>query len=125
MPSILIVDDEQHIRMLLEQTIEEFEDEGYEIFQAENGRVAMEMVKVKKPGLIFLDVTMPEVNGYDFCEKLRKEFNFRDIYVIMLTARGQDIDRQKGFDSGVNDYITKPFDPDEVVKKVRKVFPKK
>lgn len=115
MQRILIVDDETHIRILLQQTLEEFEEMNIEILTAENGRKAIEIIKEKKPNLIFLDVMMPEMNGYETCQKIKKELKV-NAYVVMLTAKGQDVDKQKGLECGADIYITKPFDPDEIVK---------
>ncbi len=112
---ILIVDDESHIRMLIEQTLEDLEDEGVELLFAENGRQALELIIEEKPNLVFLDVMMPEMNGMEVCHKIKKEHNMEDVYIILLTAKGQEVDRQKGMDMGANKYMTKPFDPDEML----------
>ncbi len=112
---ILIVDDESHIRMLIEQTLEELEDEGVELLFAENGRQALELIEKERPNLVFLDVMMPEMNGMEVCYKVKKELDLTDVYIILLTAKGQEVDRQKGMDMGANKYMTKPFDPDEML----------
>jgi len=115
MQRILIVDDETHIRILLQQTLEEFEEMNVEILTAENGRKAVEIIKDKKPNLIFLDVMMPELNGYDTCYKIKKELKV-NAFVVMLTAKGQEVDKKKGLECGADVYMTKPFDPDEIIK---------
>ncbi|MEW6087203.1 MAG: response regulator [bacterium] len=120
--TILIVDDEPYIRSLLEETLEEIGDKGVDIFIAENGEKGLELALAQKPNLIFLDVMMPRMNGYEMCEALKKKHNLMDVHVIMLTAKGQEIDRQKGVDCGANEYITKPFDPDEIVAKTNKIL---
>lgn len=114
---LLIVDDEPHIRLLLEQTLEELEDYGVEIFTATNGLEALEMIQSEKPNLVFLDVMMPKMNGYDVCQKVKGELGMTDVYIIMLTAKGQEFDRSRGKDVGADIYMTKPFDPDEILEK--------
>lgn len=114
---ILIVDDEPHIRLLLEQTLEELEDEGVELLTADNGEEALDTIKAEKPDLVFLDVMMPKMNGFDVCNAVKNELSLKDVYIIMLTAKGQEFDKRKGKDAGADLYMTKPFDPDEVVKK--------
>jgi DNA-binding response OmpR family regulator len=112
---ILIVDDESHIRMLIEQTLEDLEDEGVELLFAENGREALELIESERPNLVFLDVMMPEMNGMEVCFKVKKELSLDGVYIILLTAKGQEVDRQKGLEMGANKYMTKPFDPDEML----------
>ena len=112
---LLIVDDEAHIRMLIEQTLEDLEDEGVEMFFAENGEQALEMIRREKPNLVFLDVMMPKMNGMEVCQIVKKELGLADIYIILLTAKGQEVDRQNGLDMGADRYMTKPFDPDEML----------
>jgi len=109
---LLIVDDEAHIRMLLEQTLEELEDEGVTILQATNGQEALDIIKSETPNLVFLDVMMPLMNGLDVCRKVKKELNLDQVYIVLLTAKGQEMDRQLGMDVGADKYMTKPFDPD-------------
>jgi DNA-binding response OmpR family regulator len=121
-PKILIVDDEAHIRILLERTLIDFEDEGVEILMAENGEEALELIKTERPNLVFLDVMMPKMNGFDVCNAVKNELKMDDVYIIMLTAKGQEYDRQKGNDVGADVYMTKPFDPDEIRDKVEEVL---
>ncbi|MDP1594360.1 MAG: response regulator [Gallionella sp.] len=120
--AIVIVDDETHIRILLEETLEELEDQGIEIYLASNGAEALEVIRRHYPRLVFLDVMMPILNGYDVCEQIRADPALQGIEIIMLTAKGQDSDRQRGYAVGANDYITKPFDPDAVLARARAVF---
>jgi two-component system, OmpR family, alkaline phosphatase synthesis response regulator PhoP len=122
MPRILIVDDEPHIRLLLEQTMEELEDEGVELLTAGNGIDALNIVKEKKPELIFIDVMMPGMSGFEVCNKVKNELGMKELYMIMLTAKGQEVDREQGIKSGADIYMTKPFNPDEVLKKAREVL---
>jgi two-component system alkaline phosphatase synthesis response regulator PhoP len=119
---ILIADDEPHIRLLLERTLLAFEDEGVEILIADNGEAALAMIQAEKPALVFLDVMMPKMNGFDVCQKVKKELGLTDVYIVMLTAKGQEFDRQRGEEVGANIYMTKPFDPDEVRDKVVEVL---
>jgi DNA-binding response OmpR family regulator len=112
---LLIVDDESHIRMLIEQTLEDLEDDGVELLFAENGEQALEVIQREEPDLVFLDVMMPKMNGMEVCHKVKKELNLSHVYIILLTAKGQEVDRQKGLDMGADRYMTKPFDPDEML----------
>ncbi len=121
-PKILIVDDEVHIRLLIEQTLEELEDEGIELLMATNGEEALELIKTEKPQLVFLDVMMPHMNGFDVCQIVKKELGLENVYIVMLTAKGQEFDKQKGQEVGANMYMTKPFDPDELFDKAEQVL---
>lgn len=112
---LLIVDDEAHIRMLIEQTLEDLEDEGVEMLFAENGEQALEIIQEERPNLVFLDVMMPKMNGMEVCERVKKQLGLSEVYIILLTAKGQEVDRQKGLDMGADRYMTKPFDPDEML----------
>jgi two-component system alkaline phosphatase synthesis response regulator PhoP len=119
---LLIVDDEPHIRMLIEQTLEELEDEDVTFLTADNGEDALEIIKEQKPELVFLDVMMPKMNGMEVCRRVKKELFLNDVYIILLTAKGQELDRQKGHDVGADVYMTKPFDPEEILAKARTVL---
>ncbi|MBD3307459.1 response regulator [candidate division KSB3 bacterium] len=119
---ILIVDDEPHIRALLEQTLEDFEDEDVEILIAKDGQEGLDMIEDEHPDLVFLDVMMPKMNGFDVCQTVKKERNLDDIYIVMLTAKGQEFDKKKGLEVGADTYMTKPFDPDEIVEKAEEIL---
>ena len=119
---LLIVDDEAHIRMLIGQTLEELEDEGVIFFTAENGEQALEIIQAEKPQLVFLDVMMPKLNGMEVCRRVKKELGFNDIFIVLLTAKGQELDRQKGQEVGADVYMTKPFDPEVLLNKAKAVF---
>ncbi len=119
---ILIVDDEAHIRMLIEQTLEELEDEGVEFLTAENGEDALGIIQNEKPKLVFLDVMMPKLNGMEVCRRVKKEMGMSDVFIILLTAKGQELDRQKGLDVGADVYMTKPFDPEVLLTKAKEVL---
>jgi DNA-binding response OmpR family regulator len=111
---ILIVDDEAHIRALLEQTLEDLEDEGVELLTADNGEDALATIATEEPDLVFLDVMMPRMNGYDVCRAVRTELGLTETRIVLLTAKGQDVDRLRGEEVGADQYQTKPFDPDEL-----------
>ena len=119
---ILIVDDEPHIRMLIGQTLEELEDEGVDFFTAENGEQALEIINEENPQLVFLDVMMPKLNGMEVCRRVKKELALDQVYIILLTAKGQELDRQKGGEVGADLYMTKPFDPEIILSKAREVL---
>mgnify|MGYP000346726008 CR=1 FL=1 len=112
---LLIVDDEAHIRMLIEQTLEDLEDEGVELLFADNGEKALSIIQEERPNLVFLDVMMPKMNGMEVCHRVKKELGIDGVYIILLTAKGQEVDRQKGLEMGADRYMTKPFDPDEML----------
>ena len=122
MPTVLIVDDEQHIRLLIEQALEELEDNGVELMTAPDGEVALDVVRNHFPQLVFLDVTMPKVNGFDACRTIKQDRGLTGTYVVMLTAKGQAYDRQRGLEAGADEYLTKPFDPDELVTVARRAL---
>ena len=119
---ILIVDDEPHIRMLIEQTLEELEDEGVDFVTAVNGEEALTLICNEKPNLVFLDVMMPKMNGIEVCRRVKMELGLNDVYIVLLTAKGQELDRQKGHEVGADLYMTKPFNPEALLKKAREVL---
>lgn len=119
---ILIVDDEAHIRMLIEQTLEELEDEGVEFITADNGETALQLIQSETPNLVFLDVMMPKMNGMEVCHKVKKDLGLQEVFIILLTAKGQEFDRQKGQEVGADIYMTKPFDPEVILEKARQVL---
>ena len=85
---ILIVDDEAHIRMLIEQTLEELEDEGVEFLTAENGEIALEIIQQEKPQLVFLDVMMPKMNGMEVCKRVKKELGLNQCLYRLTHSQG-------------------------------------
>ena len=119
MPTVLIVDDEQHIRLLIEQTLEELEDDGVEILTAVDGEEAIDVVRNHRPQLVFLDVSMPKLDGLAVCRAIKGELALADTTVILLTARGQAYDREQGLAAGADQYLTKPFDPDDLLHQAR------
>jgi DNA-binding response OmpR family regulator len=108
--------------MLIQQTLEELEDEGVEILTAANGDEALQTIRDEQPNLVFLDVMMPKKNGFDVCQAVKHEMGLGHIHIILLTAKGQEFDRQRGQDVGADLYMTKPFDPDALVAKARAVL---
>lgn len=119
---LLIVDDEAHIRMLIEQTLEELEDEGVEFLTAENGEEALQIIQAESPQLVFLDVMMPKMNGMEVCRRVKKELLLDQVFIVLLTAKGQELDRLKGQEVGADVYMTKPFDPEVILTRAREVL---
>lgn len=105
---ILICDDEPYI---LESVSYVARAEGYEVLTAEDGEAALAAARRERPDLIVLDLMMPRRNGFEVCEALKHDPDTRGIHVIILTARGQEIDRQRGAEVGADEYLTKPFSP--------------
>lgn len=116
---ILVVDDEPHLIRSLTFILTR---EGYEIDMAGNGEEALEKIRLNKPDLIFLDIMMPKKNGYEVCETIRNDPELKDIYIIMLSAKGWDIDREKAMDTGANEFISKPFSPLEAVSRTKRAL---
>jgi len=122
MPSekkILVVDDEPHTIRALTFVLKK---EGYDVSSATNGEEAMAKVRESKPSLMFLDVMMPKKNGYEVCHEVKNDPSLSDIYVIMLTAKGQEADREKGLSLGADEFITKPFSPIKIVERARELL---
>ncbi|MFH1651757.1 MAG: response regulator transcription factor [Chloroflexota bacterium] len=113
---ILVVDDEKGIVDIIQAYLER---EGYRVITADNGRSALELARREAPDLIVLDLMLPEVSGWDVCREVRKQ---AAIPVIMLTARDDTTDKIIGLELGADDYMTKPFDPKELVSRVRAVL---
>ena len=118
---ILIADDEAHIRLLIEQSLEDLADDGVTILAVGDGLTALDTIKARRPRLVVLDAMMPKMSGFDVCKAVKKDLAMDDVYVIMLTAKGQEYDRQHGDEVGANLYMTKPFDPDELLARARLV----
>ena len=114
--TILVVDDERNIVQLARLYLDK---EGFQVEAAYDGAQALEKAKSVKPDLIILDIMMPEMDGLDVCKELRKTSN---VPIIILTARGDDIDRVVGLELGADDYVTKPFNPRELVARVKAVL---
>ncbi len=122
MPKILIVDDEPHITLLMEQIFEDFEERGVDILTADNGEEGLEIIKKEKPELVFLDIMMPIMNGFDVCDEVKNKLGLKDVYIILLTAKGQELDRKKGMEVGADMYVTKPFQKKYIIEKAAEVL---
>jgi two-component system alkaline phosphatase synthesis response regulator PhoP len=116
---ILAVDDEKHIVRLVQANLDRA---GYEVVTAFDGKEALQKVAEENPDLIVLDVMMPYMDGFEVLQNLRRNPSTRDIPVIMLTAKAQDADVFKGWQSGVDCYLTKPFNPMELLSFVKRIF---
>ncbi|WP_299897873.1 response regulator transcription factor [uncultured Aquimarina sp.] len=114
--TILLVDDEPDILEIVGYNLT---TEGYNVLTAENGNEAVKIAKKKKPHLIILDVMMPEMDGIEACEQIRKMPDLQNTIITFLTARGEDYSQVAGFDAGADDYITKPIRPKVLVSKVK------
>lgn len=116
---ILIADDNENIRDALTYLLE---DEGYELLLAKDGADTLRKVREIRPDVLFLDIMMPEVNGYDVCRTIKSDPLLRNIYIIMLTAKGQVAEQERGKEVGADEYIVKPFSPMEILSKVKKIL---
>lgn len=114
--TILVVDDEANIRDLARLYLEK---DGYKVILAQDGAQALKLVKENEPGLIVLDLMLPEVDGWEVCRQVRADSN---VPILMLTARDDDIDKIVGLEMGADDYLTKPFNPRELVARVRAIL---
>ena len=120
MKKILIVDDQKEVRRLVEMTIRA---EDYQLFQAESGEKAIEIVKAESPDLIIMDLMMPgQTDGLEATRILKSDPETKDSIIVMLTAKGQDTDKEKGFEAGADGYFSKPFSPLNFIKKVEEVL---
>lgn len=120
--NVLVVDDEPNIILSLRFLMTQ---EGFEVRTASNGEESLKALAEQVPDLILLDVMMPKPDGYEVCQKIRATPEWKDIPVIMLTAKGRDAEKEKGFAMGADDYITKPFATKELVAKVHAILKEK
>jgi len=116
---ILVVDDEIYIVHILDFSLGM---EGYEVVTALDGEQAIEQARNEKPDLIVLDIMMPKLDGYETCKILKSEKDTRDIPVILLSAKGRNVDQKVGFEVGADDYITKPFSPRKLVERINSIL---
>jgi len=116
---VLIADDEPNIVLSLEFLMKQA---GYEVRTVTNGEAALEAINSDVPDLVLLDVMMPRKDGYEVCETIKANPDWSELKIIMLTARGRDIEREKGMALGADDYVTKPFSTQELVDKVEAIF---
>lgn len=119
---LLIADDEPHILLLLEQTLDPLYDAGIEITKASNGKDALDTIGSWRPKLALLDVMMPKMSGFDVCKAVKSDPGLASTYVMILTAKGQEVDRTTGAEVGADLYLTKPFDPDDLLRRVAEVL---
>jgi two-component system phosphate regulon response regulator PhoB len=119
MERVLIVDDDPDIVRLVTYNLNHA---GYEVQAAQTGREALELVRKQPPDLIVLDVMLPDVDGLEVCRTLRQQTTTRRVPILMLTARGEEIDRVVGFELGADDYVSKPFSPRELVLRVKSIL---
>ena len=117
--SVLVVDDEPNIVLSLQFLMKQA---GFEVRVARDGEEALNAVADAPPDLVLLDVMMPKRDGYEVCQMIRANPAWQDIRIIMLTAKGREIEREKGIALGADDYITKPFSTREVVDRVKQVL---
>ena len=116
---ILVIDDEPYILRSLSYLLQR---EGYTVETATNGEEGLRRVRSLRPPLVFLDIMMPHMNGYEVCEQVKQDASLEGTYVIMLSAKGQQIDRERGLLGGADEYMTKPFSPREVALRVRTIL---
>lgn len=116
---ILVVDDEPNIVLSLEFLMKKA---GYSVTTVNNGIDALNSIKQLRPDLVLLDVMMPRMDGYEVCQAVRSDPELSSVRIIMLTARGRDVERDKGMALGADDYVTKPFATQELVEKVNSLL---
>lgn len=121
MAKILIAEDERDIRDLVAFTLR---FAGYEVAAASNGEEAVELAVKERPDLILMDVRMPRMTGYDACRILKADPNMKDIPVVFLSAKGQESEIQTGLEVGAEEYLLKPFAPDQLTERVREILAK-
>ncbi|WP_136607818.1 response regulator transcription factor [Paenibacillus dokdonensis] len=114
MPLILVVDDDPHIRELVSHLLK---SEGFSIAEAANGHEALKVLETTRADLVVLDIMMPGMDGWELCKELSG--NYEDMPVLMLTAKGETVHKVKGFELGTDDYLVKPFDPPELIARVK------
>lgn len=117
--SILVVEDEPNIVLSLQFLMRQA---GFDVRIANDGEAALSLVEEQPPDLILLDVMIPKRDGYDVCQTIRANPAWADIYIIMLTAKGREVDREKGLSLGANDYVTKPFSTRDLTEKVKAIL---
>lgn len=116
---ILIADDNENIREALTYLLE---DEGYNLSLAKDGVETLQKVKEVHPDILFLDIMMPEMNGYDVCRAIKSDPSLKNTYIIMLTAKGQVAEQERGKEVGADEYIVKPFSPMEILSKIKNIL---
>jgi two-component system alkaline phosphatase synthesis response regulator PhoP len=122
MVKILIVDDVPFIRDIIAESLEELVEQGASLLFADNGRTAFDIIAREQPDLVFLDVMMPEMSGYEVCTAVRKERFLRGVNIVLVTANGQRHDVNLGYEAGADHYITKPFTPADIMATARRML---
>lgn len=117
--TILIVDDEAYIVTSLEYVMQ---SAGFEVAVAYDGEEALEKIAENVPALVILDLMMPKLDGFEVCQKIRENPLWKDIRIIILTAKGRDIERKKGMSLGADDYMTKPFSTRDILNRVKELL---
>ncbi|MGA1625897.1 MAG: response regulator [Prochlorothrix sp.] len=112
--TILVVDDQSHIRFLLEQVLEPLRHSGVLVVTAANGLDALALAQTLQPKLIFLDVLLPKLNGFEVCRQIRQQAHLDRPYITFVTMKGQEADQAEGKAAGGDLYLTKPFNPDQI-----------
>jgi len=112
---VLVVDDEEYIQHILNFS---FGAEGYDVVTAADGEEAIKKAKSEKPDIIVLDIMMPKMDGYEACKRLKTDPSTKSIPVILLTAKGREVDRKLGAQAGADDYVVKPFSPGRLIERV-------
>ena len=116
---ILVVDDEVYILHILDFSLGA---EGFDVITANNGELAVAKAKQERPNLIVLDIMMPVLDGYETLKRLKADPDTKDIPVILLTAKGRDVDKRLGFEVGATDYIVKPFSPSRLIERIEEII---
>lgn len=116
---VLVVDDEAHLVRSLTFVLKK---EGFDTVSASNGEEALEVIRQSKPSLMFLDVMMPKKNGYEVAQEVKADPDLADIHIIMLSAKGQEADREQGLGAGADEFMTKPFSPAQIIERVKTFF---
>jgi DNA-binding response OmpR family regulator len=119
---VLVVDDEPFICRSLSFVLRK---ENYEVYEARNGEEGLAAIRAHQPDLVFLDVMMPKLNGFQVTQQVRADATLKGTRIILLTAKGQDTDRTVGVNSGADEYMTKPFSPMKIIERVREILAKK
>jgi two-component system, OmpR family, response regulator len=117
--TVLVIEDEAHIATMLRYNLEKA---GFAVFEVVSGDEALHQIAEHKPDAILLDWGLPGVSGYEVCRQIRSSSEFRTLPVIMLTARGDEVDKVRALDNGADDYVTKPFNPRELLARIRAVL---
>lgn len=116
---VLVADDEEYIQHILNFS---FGAEGYEVVTAADGEEALDKARKERPDVIVLDIMMPKMDGYEACKKLKSDPQTKAIPVILLTAKGRDVDRKLGSEAGADDYVVKPFSPGRLIERVEGII---